>query len=102
MAIAATRAQNQVTDQGDVVVPTNGVIAARAMRAGKNNRLPPGQPRNADIQKAAENQAEEPNDDIRRDHAMLLPSRETEARKSKFETRQHASNFDVLIFECRP
>ena len=39
MAIAATPAQNQITDQRDIVVPTNRVIAARAMRAGKNNRF---------------------------------------------------------------
>ena len=70
MAIAAASAQNQVTQQGKVVVPTDGMVAARAMRAGQNYGFALGQARDAYVQEAAKYQAEETYHDVDDDHAF--------------------------------
>src|SRR5271157_5263313 len=102
MAIAAMPAQHKITDQRDVVVPTNRVIAARAMRAGKDNRFPTGQARNADIQKASKTEAKQPNNDVSHCHVIPLQvPEEIEIRNSKIETRKLYIDFRVSIFELR-
>jgi hypothetical protein len=86
MAIAATSPQNEITDHRDVVVPTNRVIAAKAVRAGKDDRLSLRQAGDADIQEASKAKAKQPNDDINGCHVNPLQvSGAKRVRNRKFE-----------------
>jgi hypothetical protein len=57
-AAAAFPAQQQVTDQGDVVIPADAVITVGTMGGRRDNRFPLGQAADADIEKRADNHAE--------------------------------------------
>src|SRR5690348_17017586 len=59
LARAALPAEHEIADHGNVVVPANRFAAAPAARARKRDRFAARHPVNADVQKAADAQAEQ-------------------------------------------
>jgi hypothetical protein len=65
LAKAALAAQQQVADNGDVVIGFDGFIAFRTARVRKHNRLVCRKPGDADIQKTSDDQAKKNEKEIR-------------------------------------
>ena len=69
--VAAAASKDEPAQNGDVVVPADGRPALWAARAWMDDRLTLGQARDADVQEAAEDQAEDEADNYvqdERDH----------------------------------
>src|SRR5882724_12251176 len=74
LACSAPTAKKNVTQDGHVVVKSNGRSAVGTARTGKNNRLFARQPMDDDIQETANDGAEDADDDVhewRRDQAQV-------------------------------
>jgi hypothetical protein len=52
MTVPAFPPQNKITDDGNIIVKPYGMTAIRAMGRWKNDRLPLGNPKDQDIEKA--------------------------------------------------
>ncbi len=58
MAMAAAPLQQNVTDQGDIIVKLNRVLTMRAARSGPDNRFLFRQPEDTNVQETADQRPE--------------------------------------------
>jgi len=71
MAIAAAASQEHVAQQRDVVEPTNGMFAERAMGARNQYRFLAGESNNAHVQEAAQGESKDCYHYVRQDGRSL-------------------------------
>ena len=62
MAVAASATKKEPAEQGDVVVGPYGTQTIGATRAGRHDGRALGNPRNADVEEAADDESKEEND----------------------------------------